>query len=70
MPHTTRWIALSSLVLLVHLPWWTGAPGQRDDPAEPLPASRAPAHSDAVGSGYPAPQVDPSADPAPMPPTF
>jgi hypothetical protein len=70
MSHASRWIVLSLLLLLVHLPWWASAWGQRDDGSEPMPAPRATTHHGATGSGYPAPRVDESADPAPMSPTF
>ena len=70
MSHASRWIVLSLLLLLVHLPWWASARGQRDDGIEPTPAVKATTPHDATGSGYPAPRVDESAEPTPMSPTF
>jgi hypothetical protein len=70
MNHPVRWSLLSTLAITVTVVWLTHLAAPPQAVAGPLPSRPTEAALAPSGSLYPAPQVDPSAPPAPAAPTF
>ena len=74
MKHPIRWSLLSTSAITAAVAWFAHAASPPDVVAGPMPnrraAAPAAAPAAAIGSLYPAPQVDASAPPAPPAPTF